>query len=66
MLWTANTERFTVIQEHLHGTYKAIMEAIEKNESEISPSTIFAIASMEEGCAFINGSPQNTFLPGMR
>ena len=25
VLWTANTERFTVIDEHLHGTYKAIM-----------------------------------------
>lgn len=42
------------------------MEAIDRNESEISPSTIFAIAAMEEGCAFINGSPQNTFLPGMK
>ena len=66
MLWTANTERFTKIQEDLHGTYKAIMEAIDKNQSEISPSTIFAIAAMEEGCAFINESTQNTFLPGMR
>lgn len=42
------------------------MESIERNETEISPSTIFAIAAMEEGCAFINGSPQNTFLPGMK
>jgi len=47
ILWTANTERFTVIQEHLHGNYKAIMDSIEKGESEISPSTIFAIAAME-------------------
>ncbi len=65
ILWTANTERFTVIKPELHGTYKAIMESIERNEAEISPSTIFALAAMEEGCAFINGSPQNTFLPGM-
>lgn len=31
---------------------------------EVSPSTMFAVASILEGCAFINGSPQNTFVPG--
>lgn len=31
---------------------------------EISPSTVFAVASILEGCAYINGSPQNTFVPG--
>lgn len=35
------------------------------SHSEISPSTIFAIASILEGCPFINGSPQNTFVPGV-
>jgi myo-inositol-1-phosphate synthase len=38
---------------------------IQKNESEISPSTIFATASILEGCSYINGSPQNTFVPGV-
>lgn len=30
----------------------------------MSPSTLFAVASILEGCAYINGSPQNTFVPG--
>ena len=31
----------------------------------MSPSTIFAVASILEGCSYINGSPQNTFVPGV-
>jgi myo-inositol-1-phosphate synthase len=31
----------------------------------VSPSTIFAVASILEGCSYINGSPQNTFVPGV-
>lgn len=30
----------------------------------MSPSTLYAVASILEGCAYINGSPQNTFVPG--
>ena len=41
------------------------MNSIRQNLSEISPSTIFAIASILEGCTYINGSPQNTFVPGV-
>jgi len=41
------------------------MASIEKNESEISPSTLFAVASILEGHTYINGSPQNTFVPGV-
>ena len=38
----------------------------EQNDSaEISPSTVFAVASILEGCSYINGSPQNTFTPGV-
>jgi len=36
-----------------------------RGEEEISPSTIFAVASILEGCSYINGSPQNTFVPGV-
>lgn len=32
--------------------------------SGVSPSTLFGVASILENCAFINGSPQNTFVPG--
>jgi len=36
-----------------------------QNHSEVSPSTLFAVASILEGSTFINGSPQNTFVPGV-
>jgi myo-inositol-1-phosphate synthase len=39
--------------------------SLKNNESEISPSTIFAMASIMEQCTYINGSPQNTFVPGV-
>jgi myo-inositol-1-phosphate synthase len=42
-----------------------LMTAIESSHSEISPSSIFAVASILEDCPFINGSPQNTFVPGV-
>merc|ERR1719253_2356019 len=34
-------------------------------EAEISASTVFAVASILEGCTYINGAPQNTFVPGV-
>ena len=40
------------------------MSSIDKQHSEISPSTIFAVACILEDTPFINGSPQNTFVPG--
>ncbi|XP_063703832.1 inositol-3-phosphate synthase [Culicoides brevitarsis] len=65
VLWTANTERFSEIREGLNTNYDELMESLKKNEKEISPSTIFAMASIAEGCLYINGSPQNTFVPGV-
>lgn len=41
-----------------------LMASLEKNEAEISPSTLYAIACISEGIPFVNGSPQNTFVPG--
>lgn len=66
VLWTANTERYAEIQEGCHDTAENILEAIGRNELEISPSIIFAVACILEGVPFINGSPQNTFVPGVR
>ena len=37
----------------------------QRDAAEISPSTIFAVASVLEGCSYINGSPQNTLVPGV-
>jgi len=65
VLWTANTERFTELIEGLNDNADNLLAAIKREESEIAPSTIFAIASILEGCSYINGSPQNTFVPGV-
>ena len=40
------------------------MKAIEAGHEEVSPSTIFAVACILDNTPFINGSPQNTFVPG--
>merc|ERR1712054_737343 len=40
-------------------------KSIKNDESEISPSTLFCVASLLEDSAYINGSPQNTFVPGV-
>jgi myo-inositol-1-phosphate synthase len=40
------------------------MNAIENGHDEVAPSTVFAVACILEGVPFINGSPQNTFVPG--
>lgn len=64
ILWTANTERYTKIEIGVHDNWKNLESAIDSNHSEISPSSLFAVASILEGCPFINGSPQNTFVPG--
>lgn len=46
-------------------TAENLLAAIARGEEEISPSTLFAVASVLEGCSYINGSPQNTFVPGV-
>jgi myo-inositol-1-phosphate synthase len=65
LLWTANTERFASIEEGINDTAENLIASIARGEAEISASTVFAVASILEGCMFINGSPQNTFVPGV-
>lgn len=65
VMWTANTERYTNIDNTVHVYTADLMKAIEQDHSEISPSTLFAVASILEGCIFINGSPQNTLIPAV-
>merc|ERR1711972_989032 len=65
VLWTANTERFALVREGLNDTWANLEASIKSDESEISPSTLMCVASILEGCAYINGSPQNTFVPGL-
>lgn len=65
VLWTANTERFSEVRSGLNTTMAELEASLRNNETEISPSTIFAMASIKEGAIYINGSPQNTFVPGV-
>lgn len=65
LLWTANTERFSAVEEGVNDTAENMLRSIEMGEAEVSASTVFAVASILEGCTFINGSPQNTFVPGV-
>jgi len=65
VLWTANTERFAEIQTGVNDSAQNLLAAIKRGEEEISPSTVFAVASVLEGASYINGSPQNTFVPGL-
>ena len=65
VLWTANTERFTDVRDGLNMTGDEVLKSIDRSDDEISPSNIFAVASILENCAYINGSPQNTLVPGV-
>jgi myo-inositol-1-phosphate synthase len=62
--WTANTERFADLIDGVNDTADNLLKAIETGHEEVSPSTVFAVACILENAPFINGSPQNTFVPG--
>jgi len=64
VLWTANTERYSKLGAH-NATKDALLQSIAENGSEVSPSTLYAVACILEGVPFINGAPQNTFVPGV-
>ena len=65
VMWTANTERYSEVMTGLNDTEENLRAAIKADESEVSPSTLMALACIDEGVPFINGSPQNTFVPGV-
>lgn len=68
VLWTANTERFTELIEGVHDSADNLLDHLKRNTpecSEISPSSLYALASIMSGCTYINGSPQNTFVPAL-
>ena len=62
--WTANTERYADLINGVNDTADNLMKAIENGNAEVAPSTVFAVACILENAPFINGSPQNTFVPG--
>lgn len=65
VVWTANTERYAELITGVNDTADNFLAAVKASHDEIAPSSIFALACIEEGTPFINGSPQNTFVPGL-
>ena len=65
VLWTANTERFVELRDGLNDTADNLLASIARGDEEVSPSNIFAVAAILEGCTYINCSPQNTLVPGV-
>jgi myo-inositol-1-phosphate synthase len=65
ILWTANTERYSEVIPGVHDTADSLLRAIADNQAELAPSALYAVASVLENCSYINGSPQNTFVPGL-
>jgi len=65
VFWTANTERYSDIIPGVNDTADNILAAIKASHTEVSPSTLFAVAAILEGEPFVNGAPQNTFVPGV-
>jgi myo-inositol-1-phosphate synthase len=64
VVWTANTERYADLIEGVNDTADNLLKSVKESHSEVAPSTIFAISCILEGVPFINGAPQNTFVPG--
>ncbi|RKP31125.1 Myo-inositol-1-phosphate synthase [Metschnikowia bicuspidata] len=64
VLWSANTERYSEIIPGVNDTADNLLKAIKESHDEVSPSTVFAVACILEQVPYINGSPQNTFVPG--
>jgi myo-inositol-1-phosphate synthase len=65
VFWTANTERYSDIMPGVNDTADNLLASIKASHPEVSPSTVFAVAAILEGEPFVNGAPQNTFVPGV-
>ena len=64
VLWTASTERYASIIPGVNDKADSLLASIKSGHEEVSPSTVYAVASILEGVPYINGSPSNTFVPG--
>lgn len=66
VLWTANTERMMTVVPEVHNSWAGLAKAIKENRKDlVSPSMLYAIAAIMEGCPYLNGSPQNTLVPAI-
>ena len=58
--------RYNNVIVRLNDTMENLFASLDRNEPEISPSTLYALACIMENVPFINGSPQNTFFPASK
>ncbi|KAH9916926.1 uncharacterized protein B0H18DRAFT_1116048 [Fomitopsis serialis] len=58
-------ERYSDIVPGVNDSADALLVALNALNSEVSPSTLFAVAFIITGEPFANGAPQNTFVPGV-
>lgn len=65
VLWTATTERYCELVPGVHDSEAGLRAGVAAGHPEVSPSTLFGLACVDEGVPFVNGSPQNTFVPGL-
>ena len=67
VIWSASVERPADV-DHLK-TPQELLEELQqsthKNQTDISPSIIYATAAALEGCSFVNGGSQNTVIPAL-
>jgi len=55
-IWCGSTEIF-IASGDVHSTEKKFVEGMKKNHKDISPSMLYAYASVMEGVPFANGAP---------
>jgi len=65
MIWCGSTEVHLKPQQ-IHSSIDSLQEAIDRNDSSIPPSMLYAVAALESGVPFINGAPNLTLdIPAM-
>jgi len=65
VVWSANSERYSELSSGAAHDPELLLEAIRRNEAEVSPSILYAVAAILERCPYVNGSPQNTLIPSV-
>lgn len=61
ILWTANTEQYMLPEMQ---SVEELQQRLEKN-LPLPASILYCVAAIEEQVLYLNGSPQNTFQPGL-
>ena len=61
VIWSASVER----PSEEFASAADLLDAIDNDDREVSPSLLYATAAVLEGCSFVNGGSQNTVQPGL-